>query len=63
MACLEEKSMVWKQQAASDAIEFGCFKCDNSKLRWVNQPTTAAPTKGLTDQQLELARQTIDNQS
>ncbi|RHY32856.1 hypothetical protein DYB32_002161 [Aphanomyces invadans] len=60
MACLEEKSMLWKQQHAPDAIELVCFQCDNSKLRVARPsvPALAAP-KGLTDQQLELARQTI----
>ena len=64
MACLEEKSMLWKQSSLEDttAITFGCFLCDHTSRRFARPDPTlpnALPPKGLTEQQLDFARVTI----
>ncbi|RHZ12785.1 hypothetical protein DYB31_013630, partial [Aphanomyces astaci] len=58
MECLEEKSMLWKQPP-HDSMDLRCFQCDHSTLRMAARTASGAAAKGLTDQQLELARLTI----
>ncbi|ETV73657.1 hypothetical protein H257_11760 [Aphanomyces astaci] len=58
MECLEEKSMLWKQPP-HDSMDLRCFQCDHSTLRMAAPTASGAAAKGLTDQQLELARLTI----
>ncbi|RHY07799.1 hypothetical protein DYB36_002545 [Aphanomyces astaci] len=53
-----QKSMLWKQPP-HDSMDLRCFQCDHSTLRMAARTASGAAAKGLTDQQLELARLTI----
>ncbi|KAF0686819.1 Aste57867_21416 [Aphanomyces stellatus] len=62
LACLEEKSMLWKQaDEHATTLDFGCFLCDHSSRRFTRQEPTQS-MKGLTEQQLEVARSAIADQ-
>ncbi|CAK4119335.1 unnamed protein product [Aphanomyces euteiches] len=63
LACLEEKSMLWKH--TDDALtQLGCFLCDHSSANRFNQhEALQSISKGLTEEQLELARIAIGQKS
>ncbi|KDO20419.1 hypothetical protein SPRG_14357 [Saprolegnia parasitica CBS 223.65] len=62
MACLEEKTMLWKapdEPMRGQLSEPGCFLCDHDAGQRRHDATESSSVKGLTEVQLEAARETL----